>query len=129
MSMKIELAVTDQGSGDPVVLLHAFPLSRRMWEPQLSSWSQYYRVLAPDWRGFGDSSSGSDPLSMELYADDLALLLSDRVGDAKVILVGLSMGGYVAFEFARKYSEKLRALVLAATHPADIAPQTAWKRS
>lgn len=116
--MKVDLKLTDVGGGDPVALLHAFPLNRRMWEAEVSAWSQSFRVLAPDWRGFGNSSPGTAPVSMELYADDLAEILSDRAVNQRVILVGLSMGGYVAFEFARKYREKLRGLVLAATHPA-----------
>lgn len=92
----------------PVVLLHAFPLSSAMWRPQVEELSNEYRIITPDLPGFG--SNPATVTSIELMADDVAGLIHEPV-----VLGGLSMGGYVALAFARKYPAKLRALILADT--------------
>lgn len=100
----------DQGKGLPVVLLHGFPLDSRMWEAQIGELSAGYRIIAPDLRGFGKSRC-EDPFTIERLADDVHALLAD-LGTLPVVLGGLSMGGYVAFAFARKYPTDLRGLML-----------------
>src|SRR2546429_8231765 len=117
------LSFSDKGTGLPLVLLHAFPLNRRMWEAQIESWSRQFRVIAPDWRGFGESPPGDEEFTMELCADDLHQLLRYLKVKEKLVLLGLSMGGYITFEFLRKYQDQLRGLILAATQPiADSEP-------
>src|SRR5437879_1198897 len=111
------LSFSDTGTGLPLVLLHAFPLSRRMWEAQIEAWSHRFRVIAPDWRGFGESPPSDDDFTMESCADDLHQLLQYLKVKEPIVLLGLSMGGYVAFEFFRKYQHQLRGLILAATQP------------
>jgi 3-oxoadipate enol-lactonase len=111
------LSCTDQGTGHPVVLLHAFPLSRQMWEDAVKVWSARYRVLAPDLPGFGDSPSSRADFTMEGCARELSQFLMDRDVHEKIALVGLSMGGYIAFEFIRQFPGRISGLVLAATHP------------
>jgi len=118
------LNFAEAGAGLPVVLLHAFPLSRRMWDQELELWSKTYRVIAPDWRGFGESPFASDTLTMESCADDVHRLLERLAIKPKVILVGLSMGGYVAFEYVRKYADTLQGLVLVATQPISDSEAT-----
>jgi 3-oxoadipate enol-lactonase len=113
-----QLVCTDEGSGAPLVLLHAFPLNRRMWEAQVDFFRDRYRVIAPDYYGFGDSPAAAIPFPLESLADDLAALLDSKGIRENISLVGLSMGGYLAFEFLRKYQSRLRTLILAATHPA-----------
>jgi pimeloyl-ACP methyl ester carboxylesterase len=86
-----------------------------MWAPQIEALAAKYRVIAPDLRGFGqsqmDQSDQSSGVSMEQYADDLVELLDAlRITDP-VVLIGLSMGGYIAWQFVRKYHQRLRALV------------------
>jgi pimeloyl-ACP methyl ester carboxylesterase len=108
----------DQGAGTPakapVVFLHGFPLDSRMWEAQLPALSSSgRRVLAPDLRGFGRSRSDS-PFTIESLADDVHALLG-AVGAIPLVLVGLSMGGYVALAYAKKYASDLRGLVLVDT--------------
>jgi pimeloyl-ACP methyl ester carboxylesterase len=110
-----EIAYIDRGAGATVLLLHGFPLDHTMWAAQIDALAERCRVLAPDLRGFGQSALGkTDPkcgVSMEQYADDLADLLDAvRIHDP-VVLVGFSMGGYIAWQFARKYAHRLRALV------------------
>jgi len=110
------LSFVERGSGPPLVLLHAFPLSRRMWDAEIGAWSPTHRVIAPDWRGFGESLPANS-FTMESCADDLYHILQQLGIRQRSVFLGLSMGGYVAFEFARKYPELLRGLVLAATQP------------
>lgn len=113
-----ELAYIDRGSGVPVLLVHGFPLDHTMWGSQIEALSRDARVLAPDLRGFGQSPLGpldsTGGISMERYADDLAEFLDVLpIGaDQPVIFAGLSMGGYIAWQFVRKYASRLRGLVL-----------------
>jgi pimeloyl-ACP methyl ester carboxylesterase len=108
------LRVHDDGAGLPVVLLHAFPLSSAMWLDQREALSGAYRVIAPDLRGFGGSPLGTDEPSLDRMADDVAAVLDSRALD-RVVLGGLSMGGYVAMSFLRRHADRLLALVLAGT--------------
>ena len=104
------------GGGAALVLLHGFPFDRRMWRGQASALGDEFRVVAPDLRGFGETPLGDGDLKMETLAEDVAALL-DELNIERVVLGGLSMGGYVAFEFLRRYPERVRALVLADTRP------------
>jgi 3-oxoadipate enol-lactonase len=100
----------DKGKGAPVVLLHAFPVNSEMWEAQIEALSVRHRVIAPDFRGFGQSAA-CGPFTMESLADDVQTLLM-KLSTGPVILGGLSMGGYVALAFAEKYQALLRGLML-----------------
>lgn len=118
------------GDGPPVLLLHAFPLSSAAWEPQIESLSDRFRFIAPDLMGFGASTAPDDEASytMDSYADDAAALLDD-LGLDKVVLVGLSMGGYIAFAFLRRHGDRVRALVLADTKAEADPPEGLEKRT
>jgi len=109
------VAYDDAGSGLPLVVLHAFPLCREMWTPQVDALRDNFRVLAPDLPGFGGSSGFAGAPSMDGMADAVAEFLDALDLREPVALGGLSMGGYVAFAFARKYPGRLRALILADT--------------
>lgn len=116
----ISLAYSDTREGHPVVLLvHGFPFNRAMWDPQFGSLRARARVIAPDLRGFGASEAGPPgPLTMEQHADDLAALL-DAIGVTEpVVFCGLSMGGYVGFQFWRRHRHCVRAFVFADTRAA-----------
>jgi pimeloyl-ACP methyl ester carboxylesterase len=126
----VDLAYREVGAGRPLVLLHAFPLSSAMWLDQREGLSARARVITPDQRGFGGSPLG-DPLasgrppSLDACADDLADLL-DALGLGRVVLGGLSMGGYVAMAFLRRHAERVEALLLADTKAsADPEPARA----
>jgi pimeloyl-ACP methyl ester carboxylesterase len=118
----MSLAHDDVGQGLPVVLLHAFPLSRQMWRPQVEALQSACRLIVPDLPGFGESPPQSTP-SIEGMADAVAALLDERGVKEPIVLGGLSMGGYVAFAFARKYPARLAKLILADTkaEPDDAA--------
>lgn len=122
-----EMAYADEGSGEAILLVHGFPFDHTQWDPQIEAFSAKYRVIAPDLRGHGQSQAPPGPYSMELFAEDLAKLL-DHLGVEKVILGGLSMGGYIAFAFLRKYPERVQALILADTRPQADTPEGAKGR-
>jgi pimeloyl-ACP methyl ester carboxylesterase len=115
------LPYTDRGRGEPVVFLHGFPLDRRMWAAQAAELSDHYRVIAPDLRGFGQSRR-SDPFTIESLADDTHLFL-EQLAANPCVLVGLSMGGYVALAYASKYPDDLRGLILVDTKAEADTPQ------
>ena len=107
----------DVGSGkDVVLLLHAFPLHSGMWSRQIAALSPSFRVIAPDYPGLGKSTPRPEPSTMEVLAEQvLGLLGSLRVDRA--VVVGLSMGGYLAFEIYRQRPGLFRALALCDTRP------------
>ena len=113
--MTVRLAYSEFGasqSGTPVVLVHAFPLSRVMFDEVATSLADRRRVIVPDLRGFGDSPGpGSDEPSVEAMADDVVALL-DHLGIRRCVLGGLSLGGYVAMAMMRAYRERIEAVVL-----------------
>ncbi|MFN2397955.1 MAG: alpha/beta fold hydrolase [Gemmatimonadaceae bacterium] len=113
----LDIGYDERGDAESpaVVFLHGFPHNRKLWAPQLGALatSAGCRCLAPDLRGFGESSV-EPPYSMDQYADDLASFL-DAVGADRTVVIGLSMGGYIAFAFWRRHRSRVRALVLADT--------------
>jgi 3-oxoadipate enol-lactonase len=116
----------DIGRGSPVVFLHAFPLDRTMWAPQTSALAEGWRCLTVDTRGFGESIADG-PFSVDEYADDVVAVL-EAAGIARAVIVGLSMGGYVAFALWRRAPERVRALVLADTRAGADTPETRERR-
>jgi pimeloyl-ACP methyl ester carboxylesterase len=110
----VHLQHRDSGRGTPIVLLHAFPLSGAMWLAQREALSASHRVITPDLRGFGGTPIGHDEPSLDHSADDVAAMLDD-LGLDRVVLGGLSMGGYVAMAFLRRHPDRVSALVLADT--------------
>jgi pimeloyl-ACP methyl ester carboxylesterase len=98
------------GSGFPLVLIHGITLDTRMWDDQLAAFAGHFQVIRYDVRGFGRSTLPTD----EDYsnADDLKALL-DHLGIASTFVLGLSMGGGIAIDFALTYPETVDALILA----------------
>lgn len=120
------IAWDDIGDGPAVVFLHAFPLNRRMWAPQTSALADQWRCLTIDVRGFGDSQP-APPFTVNRYADDVVAML-DAAGVDRAAVVGLSMGGYIAFALWRRAPARVRALVLADTRAGADAPDTRGRR-
>ncbi len=104
------------GNGPDVVLLHPFPLNRRFWDSLKPQLSTRYRLILPDLRAHGESELGEGPATMQKLADDLAWLCREE-GVRKAFFVGVSIGGYLLFEFWRRYRDHVEALVLANTRP------------
>ena len=111
----MSLAYTDTAAGPTLVLLHAFPLDREMWRPQLAALAGTARVLAVDLPGFGKTPLPAEPWSVDSAADAVAGLLDVLGLTGRVVVGGLSMGGYVAMAFARRLADRLAGLILADT--------------
>lgn len=111
----LRLAYEENGRGRPFVLLHAFPFDRTMWEPQQDELQNVAKVIVPDFPGFGESTAGNGAFSIESAADVLAEFLTAIGISEKIILGGLSMGGYIALAFTRRHPERLAGLILADT--------------
>lgn len=104
----------DQGGGEPVIFIHAFPLNQTMWDDQLTALSHHCRTVTLGLRGFSGSDVPDGPTTMEQMAADVRGLMS-VLDIERATLVGLSMGGYVVLAFYREYPDAVRALVLADT--------------
>ena len=109
----ITIGYDDTGGDEPLLLVHGHPFDRTMWHPQLALG---YRMIAPDLRGYGESTVVPGKTAFDVFAADLAALL-DHLKVDRAVLVGLSMGGQIVLEFLRLYPDRVRALVLADTSP------------
>ncbi|WP_409047537.1 alpha/beta fold hydrolase [Microbacterium sp. HA-8] len=107
-SVDVELFYTDQGSGQPVVLIHGFPLNGESWgKQQAALLDAGYRVIAYDRRGFGASTKAGTGYDYDTFADDLAALLN-TLDLHDTVLVGFSMGtGEIARYLSRHGSERI----------------------
>jgi len=111
-----EIAYQVLGKGAPVVLLHPFPAHHEFWNTIAERLATRYRVLLPDLRGHGDSEVGEGSATMDKHAVDL-VRLCDETGIGRAVFVGVSIGGYILFEFWRRQRQRVRALVLSDTRP------------
>lgn len=123
----IEIATVDAGVGVPVLLVHGFPLDHTMWDPAIAALQQHCRVIAPDLRGYGATPLGeideAAGVTMPEYAADLLRLLDGLGIEEPVVLVGFSMGGYIAWPFWEAAPERLCGLVLCDTRAAADDPE------
>ncbi len=123
------LNIVDVGQGPPILFAHGFPLNHAMWRFQIDELSHSgFRCIAPDLRGFGDSSVGEGIVTMEQFADDLAELLDAMWIQDQVVFCGLSMGGCVAWQFERRHAQRLKALILCDTRAVADTPEAAANR-
>jgi pimeloyl-ACP methyl ester carboxylesterase len=121
------LAYAQLGEGTPLVLLHAFPFTREMWRLQYEGLATQLRLVTPDLPGFGESTLSPEPPGVGVMAEGVLDLL-DRLGLDRVVLGGLSMGGYVAMEILRRRPDLVQGLVLADTKASADAPSAAENR-
>jgi len=120
------LFVVEQGDvrTHPVLFIHGFPFSHAMWQSQIGAVSRSFRAIAYDVRGLGGSSVGDGQYTIEGHVDDLIGLL-DHLAITKAVIIGLSMGGYIAFQVWRKYAARLRGLILCDTRATADTPDAA----
>ncbi len=109
----VSLAVEVRGDGPAILFVHGYPFDHTIWRDQIDGLDGYRRI-APDMRGMGQSDAPDLGYGMAIYAADLAALL-DALGIEDAVLCGLSMGGYVIFEFLRRWRHRVRAVVLIGT--------------
>lgn len=125
----LRMAYDDKGAGFPILFIHGHILDRSMWLPQTQALRWKFRVIAPDLRGYGESErSTKEVYTQENFARDLACLL-DHLSIDRACVVGLSMGGQIAMEFARSFPQRTAALVLAATFARAETPEGAVIRN
>ena len=125
----VTVGYTDQGNGTPLVFIHAFPLSKTMWQPQVDAMKDSYRVITIDLGGHGESDIILLNDTLDGYAKDIIRLL-DHLGIAQAVFVGLSMGGYTLFSIYRHYANRVKAMVLADTRAqADTEEGKAGRQS
>ena len=116
-----EISYEIRGDGPPVVLLHPFPCNHEFWNPAAAALDARYRLILPDLRGHGDSEIGEGPALMQKHATDIARVL-DAAGVGKAAFIGCSIGGYILFEFWRRFRQRVASLALCDTRPqADTA--------
>ena len=116
-----KISFTDQGKGTALVLLHGFLENKTMWDKYMSTLSKNHRVIAIDLLGHGETECFGYVHVMEDQADIIfAILIALRI--RKIIIVGHSMGGYVALAFAELYPDYMKGLfLLNSTSRADSA--------
>jgi pimeloyl-ACP methyl ester carboxylesterase len=126
----IDLSVYEQGQGRVILFVHGFPFDHSLWRRTCDDCVTDYRVMAPDLRGLGRSQLPREwtLTSMECFADDLHELIQLRNIKEKIIICGLSMGGYIAMQYAEKYSNELAGMVLCSTKTLADSPEAAENR-
>jgi pimeloyl-ACP methyl ester carboxylesterase len=124
-----KVSYTDEGKyGAPVIIfIHGFPFNKSMWRSQIGSLTNFCRVIAYDIRGFGNSESGREEFTIELFAKDLISLM-DVLKIDKTMLCGLSMGGYISLNAVSNFPERFNALVLSDTQCTADTPEAREKR-
>ncbi|MDB5018185.1 MAG: catD 2 [Mucilaginibacter sp.] len=111
----IELNYKVTGNGEPLVLIHGHPFDHTMWYPQVIAFSDSYKVITPDLRGYGQSSlPKSAKTTFEDYATDV-LQLMDFLEVESFHLAGLSMGGQIIMEIFRQAPGRIKSLIFADT--------------
>jgi 3-oxoadipate enol-lactonase len=117
-----EIVYWSLGDGSPAVLLHPFPANHEFWLPVAEALATRYRIVLPDLRGHGESGVGEGPATMEKHAADVARVM-DAAELGRAPLIGVSIGGYVLFEFWRKYRGRVAALGLCNTKAPTDSPE------
>jgi pimeloyl-ACP methyl ester carboxylesterase len=115
-SGEAEIYYEVRGVGPDLVLLHPFPAHHGIWTPVAELLSEQFRVITPDVRGLGLSAPGDGPATMEKHANDLARVCHDA-GVQKAVFGGNSIGGYILFEFWRRFRERVAGLIFVDTQP------------
>lgn len=125
--MDIQLHYSEQGQGQPLILLHGNGEDSSYFIHQLSHFSSNYRIIAIDTRGHGKSPRGDKPFTIKQFAEDLNDFMNKK-GIAKAILLGFSDGGNIALEFALKYPEKVDKMIVdgANLFPSGVKPLYQW---
>ena len=111
-----------RGSGAPLILLHPFPTNHHFWDGCAPFLETRYQMITPDLRAHSSSAPGSGPATMDKHAQDL-LRLCDELKLTKAAFLGVSIGGYVLFEFWRKFRDRVAALVLSNTRAGADSPE------
>ena len=113
--------IGDEGKGFPLILIHGFLGSSKMWEPQINFFKNHFRVITPDLPGFGKSNKAESHNSIQSIANLLMDCLEEKKID-KFYLLGHSMGGMIVQEMAKEYGNKIVKLICYSTGPRGEMP-------
>jgi 3-oxoadipate enol-lactonase len=127
-SISVNYVERGNPAGLPVIFLHGFPFSHRMWDPQMRSLPNTFRAISYDIRGHGDSQVADGQYSLEFFVDDLIAIM-DHLVIEKAVLCGLSMGGYIALRAVERHPERVKGLILADTKSGADTNEAKVKRS
>lgn len=122
----IDLYYEMSGEGQPIVFIHGLGSSCRDWEMQVPFFARYFRVITFDLRGHGRSQKPRGPYSMSLFAKDAAELIRS-LGVAPVHVVGISLGGMIAFQLVLDHPEMIKSAVIVNAGP-EVVVHTAQDR-
>jgi len=126
MKLKLDqgyISYDQVGKGIPLLFIHGYPLSRKIWQAQCSDLLDIASILSIDLRGHGETYSFDLPYTMDLLAEDCKRVV-DHMGIMEpVVVCGLSMGGYVTFAMYRKYPDMFRGMILTSTRAAIDTPE------
>jgi 3-oxoadipate enol-lactonase len=125
----IPVSYTDEGEKESsvIIFIHGFPFNKSMWKSQVEYLKDNYRPIAYDIRGHGDSGTGDEVFSIDLFVNDLISFM-DTLKIEKAVLCGLSMGGYIALNAIEKHNERFDALILSDTQCIADTPEVKEKR-
>lgn len=125
----LTISYNDEGPDDAsvIIFIHGFPFNKSMWRQQVDALKARYRTIAYDIRGHGNTESGNEKFTIDLFADDL-LNLMDELNINKAVLCGLSMGGYIALNAVERYPERFDGLILSNTQCTADTPEGIEKR-
>ena len=123
-----DLTYDRSGNGLPILFIHGYPLSRKIWEPQMIGLADIASVLALDLRGHGDSNAFTGLYSMDLLADDCKFFLDSIKINYPIVICGLSMGGYVTMAFYRRYPQLVAGMILTSTRPGPDSQESKANR-
>ena len=112
--ISIEYEVEGPRTGIPVIFIHGFPFNKSMWKLQVDVLKKDYYVITYDVRGHGASDVGDGQYTVEYFVDDLIGLL-DHIKISRAVVVGLSMGGYIALRAIERNPERIRGIALCDT--------------
>jgi len=111
------------GQGVPLLFIHGYPLSRRIWDAQLDGLAGQALMVAMDLRGHGDSFPFEGPYMMDLLAEDCQKVLEHAHIRPPVVVCGLSMGGYITMALYRKYPQLFKGMILTSTRAGADTPE------
>lgn len=136
-----EYYVRMSGSGPILLMAHGFPFDAQLYDPVLERLSKRFTCVVPNLRGFGSTKLGANGrnqygvprVKMGRYADDLAILVSEiqcqyKLRGEKIVLCGLSMGGYISLAFVRRRPDWLAGLVFCDSNATPDSPEKARSR-
>lgn len=126
-NLLVSYTVAGPDESPVIIFVHGFPLDKTMWDKQMDALKANYQVIAYDIRGHGNSETGKNKFSIDLFVSDLIAFM-DVLNIQKASLCGLSMGGYIVLNAVENYPERFESIVLSDTSCMDDSPETREKR-